>query len=245
MANPAENTLLRSACRLCVRGRGRRHGALRPGPYQRHVLRIHPDGRRRLRALHPPAHRAPPHSSTRTSSCENIVGVTDYLRDLIEKNGGDAGAGNHDGAAHQKRRGIFHRQRGRRMARVSLCGRYAVPAESSKRRSCSTLPPRRSANFQRMLKDYPADTLFETIEKFHDTENRLANFEKALAADKLRPREETARQRSRSQWPMRRIAAVALEAAARRQAAPARDAQRHQTQQHPHRQGHRRGHLRH
>ena len=40
-------------------------------------------------------------------------------------------------------------------------------------------------NFQRMLKDYPADTLFETIEKFHDTENRLANFEKALAADKL------------------------------------------------------------
>ena len=30
-----------------------------------------------------------------------------------------------------------------------------------------------------------ADTLFETIEKFHDTENRLANFEKALAADKL------------------------------------------------------------
>ena len=36
-----------------------------------------------------------------------------------------------------------------------------------------------------VLKDYPADTLFETIEKLHDTENRLANFEKALAADKL------------------------------------------------------------
>ncbi|MEI3014300.1 MAG: hypothetical protein V8T36_05860 [Ruthenibacterium lactatiformans] len=38
---------------------------------------------------------------------------------------------------------------------------------------------------------------------------------------------------------------VALEAAARRQAAPAGDAQRHQAQQHPHRHGHRRGPLRH
>ena len=39
--------------------------------------------------------------------------------------------------------------------------------------------------FQAMLSDYPADTLFETIEKFHDTENRYRNFEKALAADAL------------------------------------------------------------
>ncbi len=60
--------------------------------------------------------------------------------------------------------------------------------------------------FQRMLKDYPADTLFETIEKFHDTENRLANFEKALAADKL-GRAKDARRRSSSSWPMRRTAA--------------------------------------
>ncbi len=38
-------------------------------------------------------------------------------------------------------------------------------------------------HFQSQLSDYPASTLFETIEKFHDTENRFANFEKALAAD--------------------------------------------------------------
>ena len=30
-------------------------------------------------------------------------------------------------------------------------------------------------NFQRMLKDYPADTLYETIPHFHDTEDRLAS----------------------------------------------------------------------
>ena len=39
--------------------------------------------------------------------------------------------------------------------------------------------------FQSYLRDYPADTLFETIERFHDTENRLANFKAALEADPL------------------------------------------------------------
>lgn len=39
--------------------------------------------------------------------------------------------------------------------------------------------------FQQMLSDYPAHTLYETIDKFHDTENRLALFEQALAADTL------------------------------------------------------------
>ena len=55
---------------------------------------------------------------------QNIVGVTDYLRDLIEKDGGDA-ARETMTVLRTK-----NRQRGRRMARVSLCGKYAVPAES-------------------------------------------------------------------------------------------------------------------
>ncbi|MFR9217118.1 MAG: phosphotransferase enzyme family protein [Ruthenibacterium sp.] len=37
--------------------------------------------------------------------------------------------------------------------------------------------------FQQLLAGYPAATLHETIAKFHDTRQRLANFEKALAAD--------------------------------------------------------------
>ena len=39
--------------------------------------------------------------------------------------------------------------------------------------------------FQYMLKDYPAQTLHETIVNFHNTEDRFAKFEAALAADKL------------------------------------------------------------
>ena len=37
--------------------------------------------------------------------------------------------------------------------------------------------------FQNMLSDYPAETLHETIEKFHDTRNRFAIFKQAVEAD--------------------------------------------------------------
>ena len=39
--------------------------------------------------------------------------------------------------------------------------------------------------FQRMLDGYPADTLFETIPHFHDTEDRLRKLKEAIAADKV------------------------------------------------------------
>ncbi|MCL2571540.1 MAG: aminoglycoside phosphotransferase family protein [Defluviitaleaceae bacterium] len=38
-------------------------------------------------------------------------------------------------------------------------------------------------NFQRQLADFPAETLNETIVKFHDTPNRYMNFHKVLKAD--------------------------------------------------------------
>lgn len=37
--------------------------------------------------------------------------------------------------------------------------------------------------FQRLLDDYPADTLFETIENFHNTPDRVKKFEEAVAND--------------------------------------------------------------
>ena len=39
--------------------------------------------------------------------------------------------------------------------------------------------------FQRMLDGYPADTLYETIPRFHDTEDRLAKFLAAVEADSM------------------------------------------------------------
>ena len=34
-------------------------------------------------------------------------------------------------------------------------------------------------NFQKMLSDYPAETLYETIEGFHDTKRRFAAFKES------------------------------------------------------------------
>lgn len=39
--------------------------------------------------------------------------------------------------------------------------------------------------FQRMLEGYPVQTLYETIARFHDTEDRYAKFEAVLAADPM------------------------------------------------------------
>ena len=40
-------------------------------------------------------------------------------------------------------------------------------------------------NFQKMLADYPAKTLYETIPDFHNTPSRFRNFQNAVAQDKL------------------------------------------------------------
>lgn len=40
-------------------------------------------------------------------------------------------------------------------------------------------------NFQCLLADYPAETLHETIPSFHDTKQRFANFQKAVAEDAM------------------------------------------------------------
>ena len=39
--------------------------------------------------------------------------------------------------------------------------------------------------FQKLLQNYPADTLYETIPNFHNTEDRLAKLKDAIAADPL------------------------------------------------------------
>ena len=63
---------------------------------------------------------------------QNIVGVTDYLRDLIEKNGGDAA------------RDISPTARAAHGACIPLW-KIRCACRKQKRRSCSMLPPRRSA----------------------------------------------------------------------------------------------------
>ena len=74
--------------------------------------------------------------------------------------------------------------RRRRMACLRLCRRYHLFAAGRQRNRFRTVAET-LGKFQNQLGDYPASTLHETIARFHDTPNRYANFEKALAADAL------------------------------------------------------------
>ena len=62
------------------------------------------------------------------------------------------------------------------MARVSLCWENTLCLQKAETPELFYASAKAFGNFQRMLKDYPADTLFETIEKFHDTEKPPRQF---------------------------------------------------------------------
>ena len=115
---------------------------------------------------------------------ENVCGVTRHLRAKILAEGGDparetlnviptlSGATCYldaDGGAW----------RAYDFVEDTICLQQ-VGSEADFRTVAETL-----GKFQNQLADYPASTLHETIARFHDTPNRYANFEKALAADAL------------------------------------------------------------
>ena len=113
---------------------------------------------------------------------ENIVGVTDYLRSIIEKNGGDAA---------RETMTVLRTKEGKNFYRDSEGGCWrvypfiegTVCLQSVEKPEQFYESAKAFGHFQRLLSGYDASTLHETIAKFHDTCNRFANFKKALDAD--------------------------------------------------------------
>lgn len=113
---------------------------------------------------------------------ENIVGVTDYLRSIIEKNGGDAA---------RETMTVLRTKEGKNFYRDSEGGCWrvypfiegTVCLQSVEKPEQFYESAKAFGHFQRLLSGYDASTLHETIVKFHDTRNRFANFKKALDAD--------------------------------------------------------------
>ena len=113
---------------------------------------------------------------------ENIVGVTDYLRSIIEKNGGDAA---------RETMTVLRTKEGKNFYRDSEGGCWrvypfiegTVCLQSVEKPEQFYESAKAFGHFQRLLSGYDACTLHETIAKFHDTRNRFANFKKALDAD--------------------------------------------------------------
>ncbi len=114
---------------------------------------------------------------------ENMVGITSFLRRQILENGGDAQRETLTVLPTKAGKNYYTASNGQAWRLTpfienTLCLEITTPElfEAS---------ARSYGRFQYMLRDYPAETLHETIARFHDTENRFEKFMAALKADKL------------------------------------------------------------
>lgn len=114
---------------------------------------------------------------------ENFVGITSFLRNKILADGGDPTRETLSVVKTKDGRDFYTDAYGRVWRLMPFientdCYQSATPElfEAS---------ARTFGRFQRLLSGYPAETLHETIPNFHNTEDRLAKFLTAVAADKL------------------------------------------------------------
>ena len=114
---------------------------------------------------------------------ENFIGVTYYLREKITAAGGDPVRETLSLVKTRDGKDYFTDASGKVWRLTPFientdCFQSATPElfEAS---------ARAFGRFQFMLQGYPAETLHEAIVNFHNTEDRFAKFEAALAADKL------------------------------------------------------------
>ena len=115
---------------------------------------------------------------------ENIVGVTDHLAQKILQSGGDP---------NRETMQVVRSRDGDAYYTDSQGGAWRVYpfVEGIRCFQAADTPElfaasgRAFGKFQRLLDGYPADTLHETIPRFHDTEDRLAKLKDAIARDPL------------------------------------------------------------
>ena len=114
----------------------------------------------------------------------NIVGITDHLGKKSIENGGDRS---------REAMEVIYTKAGESYYTDSQGGAWRVfpfVTDTYCYQSVETAElfeesARTFGRFQRLLSDYPAQTLFEAIPHFHDTEDRLAKLKAAIAADKM------------------------------------------------------------
>ncbi len=112
----------------------------------------------------------------------NIMKVTDYLAKIIEKNGGDRSREAMEVIRTKDGRSWYSDQENSAW-RVYTFVENTVCCQSADTPELFAASGRAFGNFQRMLQGFPASELFETIPRFHDTEDRLHKFQAALEAD--------------------------------------------------------------
>lgn len=109
----------------------------------------------------------------------NISSVTDYLREKIKQSGGDASretlclVPTHDGA-------LYYVDPDEKFWRMYNYIEGARTYDSVENDEMFYHCGKGFGHFQRLLSDYPADTLYPTIPRFHDTPNRFCDFKRAI-----------------------------------------------------------------
>ena len=110
---------------------------------------------------------------------QNIANVTDFLRDKIIKEGGNP---------NRETLTVINTLDGKRYYRDQdgSCYRMYLFIDNTNTINCNPTSDQLCSaakafgKFQKMLNDYPAETLFETIKDFHNTPDRYAKLEKAI-----------------------------------------------------------------
>ncbi len=114
---------------------------------------------------------------------ENMIGITEYLKNAILAQGGDPTRETLSLVKTKDGKNFYTDSNGKVWRLTPFiegtdCYQSATPELFEA--SAYTF-----GKFQYMLQGYPAETLHETIVKFHDTEDRFQKFLTALKADKL------------------------------------------------------------
>ncbi len=115
---------------------------------------------------------------------ENIIGVTEFLGREIEKHGGDRSREAME-VLRPKNGADYYTDSQGGAWRLYPFVEGTVCHQAADTPELFAASGRAFGRFQQLLRDYPADTLYETIPHFHDTEDRLKKFKAALEADKL------------------------------------------------------------
>ena len=115
---------------------------------------------------------------------ENITGVTEYLGKQIQSRGGDRSREAMEVICPKNGQPYYTDSQGGAW-RLYPFVEHTVCHQAADSPELFAASGRAFGRFQQLLKDYPAETLYETIPHFHDTEDRLAKFKAAVEADKL------------------------------------------------------------
>lgn len=108
---------------------------------------------------------------------ENIVGVTEFLRDKVEEDGTLTVIPTLDGKNYY----LDEFENYWRVYKfIEEATAYQQIENDNDFYTCGIA----FGEFQQMLAEYPAEKLYETIPNFHNTPSRFADFKKALAEDK-------------------------------------------------------------